>query len=69
MTAGLTLLQALVTGLISGALMKADGAGVLRLDVDVVRDEYGDYTNQIVVIGRVSGERLIVTVNPEESST
>jgi len=68
-TAGLTLLQALVTGLISGALMKADGAGVLRLDVDVVRDEYGDYTNQIVVIGRVSGERLIVTVNPEESST
>jgi hypothetical protein len=54
--------QALVTGAISGALMKADADGPLMLNVEVGVDSAGNYTNEILVEGRRSGERLLVTV-------
>lgn len=57
--------QALVTGTIAGALMKAGADdGHLLIDVDVGVDSEGNYTNQIEVTGRESGEELLITVTP-----
>ena len=53
--------QALVTGAIQGSLMAAPEKGIL-IDAEVGVDENGDYTNEIFVTGRESGEKLIVTV-------
>ena len=57
----LSQLQALVTGAINGALMRAPQHGIL-VDSEVGVDENGDYTNEILVTGRESGEQLLVTV-------
>jgi len=57
--------QALITGSIAGALMRASAEdGFLLIDVDVPRDSQGDYLNEIVVVGRESGEQLRITVAP-----
>lgn len=53
--------QALVTGAVMGALLKAPENGLL-IDVEPVMDEDG-YTNEIRVEGRESRERLIITVD------
>jgi hypothetical protein len=42
--------------------MKADADGPLMLNVEVGVDSAGNYTNEILVEGRRSGERLLVTV-------
>lgn len=61
----MTELQALITGLIAGQLAKtSDEEDLVLIDVDIVMDDNG-YTNQILVTGRVSGERLLVTVEPD----
>ena len=61
--------QALVTGAIAGALMKAGADdGHLLIDVDVGVDSEGNYTNQIEVTGRESGEELLVVVTPRYST-
>lgn len=62
-------LQALVTGSLAGALMKADAEGPLMIDVEVGVDDEGNYTNAILVTGRESREQLLVTVEvvPEEA--
>lgn len=57
----LTEFQALVTGAINGALMKAPEYGVM-IDTEIGVDEHGNYTNEILVTGRESGEQLRVTV-------
>lgn len=59
---GLSSFQALVTGVISGGLMKA-ADGMLSIDVEIGVDDVGNYTNELVVIGKESGERLRVTVD------
>lgn len=58
----MTEFQALVTGAISGALMKASAEGPFLIDVEVGVDEEGNYTNEILVTGRESKETLLVTV-------
>lgn len=64
----MTSLQALVTGMIAGALARAadeDGPGVaILIDVEI-GIENGDYTNQVIVTGQESGERLVITVESE----
>lgn len=55
----MTEFQALITGMISGALMKQEFA---LINVEVGVDESGNYTNEILITGRNSGERLLVTV-------
>lgn len=62
MTETMSSFQALVTGAIAGALVKA-GEEFLLIDVEITRDLDGDYTNEIFVRGRESGEELIVQVN------
>ena len=60
----LTAFQALVTGAISGCLMKQD---FMTIEVEIGRDpETGDYTNEITVTGLESGEKLRVTVDVAE---
>jgi hypothetical protein len=60
-------LQALVTGAIQGALMKASAEGEpFLIDVEPVTDEQG-YLPEIRVTGRVSGERLRVRVERIET--
>lgn len=51
-------LQALVTGAIMGSLMGQDH---LSIEVEPVLDGDG-YTNMIRVVGKESGERLLITV-------
>lgn len=65
----MTEFQALVTGAISGALMKADAEGPLMIEVAALVDGDGNYTNQIIVIGRESKEQLLVTVEPVREET
>jgi hypothetical protein len=52
-------LQALVTGMIAGSLMKQEG---VALDVEVAVDEDGNYEPELLVTGRNSRRRLLVTV-------
>jgi hypothetical protein len=57
--------QALIVGAISGALMKHSGReGPFLIDIEVETDREGNYTNKILVRGRVSNEELLVTVEP-----
>jgi len=57
--------QALIVGAISGALMKHSGQeGPFLIDIEVEMDKDGNYTNKILVRGRVSGEELLITVEP-----
>ena len=59
-------LQALVTGAVQGALMKASTpAGPFAIEVEPGMDEDG-YTNTIRVRGRESGERVVIRVEREE---
>lgn len=57
----LTPFQALVVGAIMGLLAKQE---YLLIDVEPVMDEQG-YTDEIRVIGKQSGERLLITVTPD----
>lgn len=61
MTETMSSFQALVTGAIAGALAKAS-EDFLLIAVEIMRDEDGDYTNEIFVRGRESGDELIVQV-------
>jgi hypothetical protein len=57
----------LITGAIAGALMKESAPhGPFLIDVEVETDKEGNYTNQILVTGRESGDELLVTVKPLE---
>jgi hypothetical protein len=60
----MTEFQALITGAISGALMKASAEGPFLIDSEVETDAEGNYTNRILVTGRETGEELVVTVEP-----
>ena len=61
----MTEFQALITGSIAGALMKAGSEeGHLLIDVDVPTDSKGNYLKEIHVTGRQSGEQLRITVEP-----
>jgi len=61
----MTEFQSLIVGAISGALMKHSGQeGPFLIDIEVQADAEGNYTNEIIVTGRVSGEQLLVTVVP-----
>ena len=60
----MTEFQALITGAISGALMKASAEGPFLIDVEIETDSEGNYTNKILVTGQESGEELLVTVTP-----
>jgi hypothetical protein len=56
-------LQALVTGAIVGALMKASGeGGPFAIDVEVVTDASGNYEPSLFVRGRESGEQIQINV-------
>ena len=55
-------LHALVTGLVAGALSRPDLP--LKLKVEIERDADGNYLPRILVTGSVSGERIVVTVEP-----
>ena len=59
----LTQFQALVTGAVMGALMRAPEFGVL-IDVEPIMDG-GDFTEKIKVTGRESGEELLIVVMTE----
>jgi hypothetical protein len=59
----MTEFQALITGAISGALMKASAEGPFLIDVEVGVDDEGNYTNEILVTGQESKEQLLVSVN------
>lgn len=61
MTETMSSFQALITGVIAGALVKA-GEDFLTIDVNVVVDDDSNYTNTILIRGKESGEHLIVTV-------
>lgn len=61
-------LQALVTGMIAGALSKEPQ--MAAIDVEVVTDQDGNYLPEVHVTGRESGTRLrvfVVAVEEEES--
>ena len=60
----MTEFQALITGAISGALMKASAEGPFLIESEVETDKDGNYTNRILVRGTETGEELIVTVEP-----
>ena len=63
----MTQFQALITGAISGALMKAAvDEGPFLIDVQVGDDGEGNYTNEVFVTGKESGEKLRVTVDVVE---
>lgn len=65
----MTQFQALVTGSIAGALMKAGAEeGHLLIDVNIPQDDDGNYKNEIIVTGRESGEELLVTVTPRHDT-
>lgn len=53
--------QALVAGAIAGGLAKA-AEDFLVVDVEIGVDANGDYTNEIMVTGKNSGEKLLVKV-------
>lgn len=57
-------LQALVTGMILGALMSADG-NLLEIDVRPEDDGAGNYLPRVHVVGRVSGTHLLVEVSEQ----
>jgi hypothetical protein len=61
-TARMTELQALVSGYIAGALATAE---LFACDVEVPSDANGNYLPEILVRGRVTGERLRVRVDVE----
>jgi hypothetical protein len=53
----------LVVGAIAGGLQKASApVGPFLIDVEVEQDKDGNYTNQILVTGRESGDELLVRV-------
>ena len=56
-------LQALIIGMIGGAIA---GTEFVEVDVEIPRDEQGNYTNKILVTGRKSGTRIRVTVDVVE---
>jgi predicted HAD superfamily phosphohydrolase len=53
-------LQALVTGMIAGALMRQTDVAI---DVSVPADDEGNYLPEVHVRGRSSGEELVVKVD------
>lgn len=55
--------QALVTGALMGALMRAPEHG-LMVDVAVEYDDHGNYLPSMVVTGRESLEQVRVTIEP-----
>lgn len=60
----LTQFQALITGSILGALMNAEH---LLIDVAAGTDESGEnFSNEVFVRGRESGERLVVRIEVAE---
>lgn len=60
--------QALITGAVQGALMKAGApGGFFAIEVEPVTDDDG-YTNQIRVRGKESGEVLLVKVEVDIES-
>jgi hypothetical protein len=61
----MTDLQALITGAIAGALMKAEEEVGLLIDVEAIIDEDQQYTGQIKVTGRGSGETVLIAVMAE----
>jgi hypothetical protein len=60
----MTEFQALMTGAIAGALMRASADGPFLIDVEQGVDEEGNYLPEILVRGRESGEELVVTIEP-----
>jgi len=52
---------ATITGYLAGALRLANEP-TFRISVETPRDADGNYTNQIVVIGRSTGQRVLITV-------
>jgi hypothetical protein len=67
-------LQALVTGMLVGAMMKASlgDEGSFLIEVEPLReDKHGIYEPEFVVRGRVSGQRVRVSVEalPDEEAT
>ena len=62
----MTEFQALITGAISGSLMKASAEGPFLIDVEIGDDGEGNYTNEILVTGQESGEKLRITVDVVE---
>ena len=59
----MTEFQALITGAVSGALIKASAEGPFLIHVEVGTDGE-NYTNEIFVTGRESGEQLVIRVEP-----
>lgn len=57
----LTSFQALVLGGIMGSLMQQQ---YLLIEVEPITDEQG-FTDEIRIVGKQSGERLIVRVTPD----
>lgn len=55
-------LQALVTGMIAGALTKADHESQVDIEVLPRMDTSGNYEPYVLVTGRQSGTRLLVAV-------
>lgn len=58
----MTQFQALITGALLGALIKASGEGQFLIDAEPLMDEEGNYTPEILVTGRESGEKLLIRV-------
>lgn len=58
--------QALITGAVAGALLKASADGPFLIEVNVPTDEQGNYRNVVEVTGRESGQKLRITVDSME---
>ena len=58
--------QGLVTGAVLGCLMRAHEHGLL-VHVEPVIDEQGNYEPLVRVVGRQSGERLLIRVEQARS--
>jgi hypothetical protein len=61
----MTEFQALITGAVTGALLKADAEGPFLIDVTPQIDADGNYLPEISVVGRESGEKLRVRIEVE----
>lgn len=58
----MTDLQAIVTGVLIGALLRVKDK-LVRIDIEPMTDGAGNYLPQFLVRGRESGEHLVVQID------